>query len=161
MKQLWAPWRIEYILGKKPRGCILCEKPRERRDEENYILLRGKLCYVMLNAYPYNNGHLMISPYRHVVSFDELSDDECMEMMRVLRLSLVALRKALSPDGFNIGANLGKTAGAGMEHLHLHVVPRWSGDTNFMPVLAETKVISEHLRATYQKLKKAFDEVGV
>jgi len=139
---------------KQAQGCIFCEKPRQNKDEENYILLRGKHCYIMLNAFPYNNGHLMIAPYRHITQIEELTDEEAKELFQQLKLSLQALKKAMNPDGFNIGVNIGRPAGAGFDHLHVHVVPRWNGDTNFMPILAETKVISEHLANTYKKLKQ-------
>ncbi len=154
MKRLWAPWRIEYILGEKESKCIFCEKPKQEKDEDNYILLRGKRCLVMLNAYPYNNGHLMIAPYRHIDSVEDLEGDEARDMMEILSRMITLLKKVLRPGGFNVGMNLGSVAGAGIVgHLHLHVVPRWKGDTNFMPLISNTKIISESLRKTYQKLK--------
>lgn len=155
MKRLWAPWRIEYILGEKERKCIFCEKPKQEKDEDNYILLRGKRCLVMLNAYPYNNGHLMITPYRHIDSVEDLEGDEARDMMEILSRMITLLKKVLRPEGFNVGMNLGSVAGAGIVgHLHLHLVPRWKGDTNFMPLISNTKIISESLRKTYQKLKE-------
>ena len=155
MKRLWAPWRIEYILGEKEGECIFCEKPKQEKDEDNYILLRGKRCLVMLNAYPYNNGHLMIAPYRHIDSVEDLEGDEARDMMEILSRMITLLKKVLRPEGFNVGMNLGSVAGAGIVgHLHLHVVPRWKGDTNFMPLISNTKIISESLRKTYQKLKE-------
>lgn len=155
MKRLWAPWRIEYILGEKEGTCIFCEKPKQEKDEDNYILLRGKRCLVMLNAYPYNNGHLMIAPYRHIDSVEDLEGDEARDMMEILSRMITLLKKVLRPEGFNVGMNLGSVAGAGIVgHLHLHVVPRWKGDTNFMPLISNTKIISESLRKTYQKLKE-------
>jgi len=155
MKRLWAPWRVEYILGEKESKCIFCEKPKQEKDEDNYILFRGKRCLVMLNAYPYNNGHLMIAPYRHLDSVEDLEDDEAREMMEILSRMITLLKKVLRPEGFNVGMNLGSVAGAGIvDHLHLHVVPRWKGDTNFMPLISNTKIISESLRKTYQKLKE-------
>jgi ATP adenylyltransferase len=155
MKRLWAPWRIEYILGEKEGKCIFCEKPKHDKDEDNYILFRGKRCLVMLNAYPYNNGHLMIAPYRHLDSVEDLEDDEAREMMEILSQMITLLKKVLRPEGFNVGMNLGSVAGAGIvDHLHLHVVPRWKGDTNFMPLISNTKIISESLRKTYQKLRE-------
>lgn len=160
MKQIWAPWRISYILSEKPKGCIFCEKPKERKDEENLILIRGKHNFIILNAFPYNPGHLMIAPFRHVGLVEELTDEEALEHFKLLRESLKALRRALSPDGFNIGMNLGKTAGAGVEdHLHTHIVPRWEGDTNFMPVVADVKVLPEALSDTYRKLKEAWSNL--
>ncbi len=155
MKRLWAPWRVEYILAEKESKCIFCEKPRQEKDEDNYILFRGKRCLVMLNAYPYNNGHLMIAPYRHLDSVEDLEDDEAREMMEILSRMITLLKKVLRPEGFNVGMNLGSVAGAGIvDHLHLHLVPRWKGDTNFMPLISNTKIISESLHKTYQKLKE-------
>jgi len=149
MERLWAPWRIEYIMGEKNKECIFCQKSKEHKDEENYILLRRKKCIVMLNIFPYNNGHLMIAPYRHIGSIEQLNKEESEAQMVKL------LKRVLHPAGFNIGMNLGKVAGAGIVgHLHIHVVPRWRGDSNFMPVISETKVISEALQKTYQKLKE-------
>ncbi|MFZ3063586.1 MAG: HIT domain-containing protein [Actinomycetota bacterium] len=153
MKQLWAPWRVKYIMGEKPKGCIFCHKPKEKKDKENYIVYRGESCCVMMNLYPYNSGHLMISPYKHVPDLEGLSDEELLELMEVLRRSMRVLRSALKPEGFNIGMNVGEVAGAGFgDHVHIHVVPRWAQDTNFMPVISDTKVISEALDATYERL---------
>lgn len=144
---------MKYILSQKSEGCIFCEKPRENKDKENYILFRGEHGFVILNAFPYNNGHLMIAPYRHVPNLEELSDEELLSLTSLLKSSIRLLRKELKPDGFNIGMNIGKVAGAGIDdHVHLHVVPRWIGDVNFMPVISETKVISEYLDMTYEKL---------
>ncbi|MEA1965243.1 MAG: HIT domain-containing protein [Candidatus Aerophobetes bacterium] len=155
MGRLWAPWRIEYIMGEKNRECIFCQKPKEHKDEKNFILLRGKKCMAMLNIFPYNNGHLLIAPYRHIGSIEELSKEESEELMSILTQMVKLLKKVLHPAGFNIGMNLGRVAGAGIEdHLHIHIVPRWRGDSNFMPVISETKVISEALQKTYQKLKE-------
>jgi len=155
MKILWTPWRMEYISGPKPEGCFLCTKQREpqKKDRENYILHRGATCYVLLNLFPYANGHMMIAPYQHVASLEGLDDKSLHEMMALVRASVTALNKAFSPAGFNIGMNLGKIAGAGIaDHLHIHVVPRWQGDVNFMSVLAETRLIPEALDVTYDKL---------
>jgi len=160
LKQLWAPWRMSYI--RAPKGeveCFLCRYPKLNRDEEFYILLRGEHAFVILNAFPYNNGHLMVAPYRHVVYPEDLNLNEVDEMFKLTNLCIKALKRAFNPDGFNLGLNIGRAAGAGAEHLHLHIVPRWFGDTNFMPVLAETKVISQHLRETYWELKKALEEI--
>lgn len=163
MKQLWAPWRIEYIRRavKGENECFLCEYPKLNRDEDFYILFRGKLSYIILNAFPYNNGHLMIAPYRHVTSVEELTDEEFMEIFKLLKLSVKTLRLTFNPDGFNVGLNVSRAAGAGVDHLHFHVVPRWVGDTNFMPVLSETKVISQHLRETFNLLKDALKNVEI
>lgn len=156
MKYLWAPWRMDYILGSKEKGCFFCIKPSEKKDKENLILFKGKYAFIMMNRYPYNNGHLMIVPKRHYIDLEKLKDREVKELFDLLRSSVEVLRETLSPQGFNIGMNLGKVAGAGEEHLHFHVVPRWTGDTNFMPILSETKVIPEYLLNIYEKLKIAF-----
>jgi ATP adenylyltransferase len=153
MEQIWAPWRIEYIMMEKPDECILCTKPNEDNDKANYILSRGEKNFIMLNRWPYNPGHLMIVPYRHISSPEELTDEEMMEHFDLVRRSIRALKNLLDPNGFNIGINMGRVAGAGIEdHVHTHVVPRWNGDTNFMPVLANTKVLPESLTSLYDKL---------
>ncbi len=157
MKQIWAPWRIEYILSDKRDGCFLCEAARQEPSEENLVLHRGKACFVIMNRFPYNPGHLMVVPYRHVGSLRELTKEEQCEMMELAALCTEILDSEMNPDGYNLGINLGKVAGAGLEtHVHLHIVPRWNGDTNFMPVLADVKVIPEHLIATYRKLRERF-----
>jgi len=154
MEHIWAPWRIEYIQMEKPEGCILCQKPRENEDAINYILYRGDKNFVIMNTYPYNAGHLMIAPYRHIGNLAELTNDERQEHFEILSHSIKLLRQVFNPDGFNIGMNIGKVAGAGIEdHFHTHIVPRWQGDTNFMPVIADTKVLPEALAETYKKLK--------
>jgi ATP adenylyltransferase len=141
----------------KPKGCILCEKPRENNDASNYILYRGDKNFIIMNAYPYNPGHLMISPYRHVANLDELTSEELHEHFEIVSRSLKVLRQAFKPGGFNLGANMSRIAGAGIEdHFHTHIVPRWQGDTNFMPVIADDKVIPEALGETYNKLKGKF-----
>lgn len=159
MRILWAPWRMAYITrANKPRGCIFCVKPRERRDATNYLLHRGAHAFVMMNLFPYNSGHLLIAPYAHVKSLEDLSDAAALEVHRLTTLSLRALRAEMRPEGFNLGVNLGRVSGAGIEaHVHLHVVPRWNGDTNFMPLFGETRVIPEHLKATYRKLRARFE----
>ena len=157
MEQIWAPWRIKYIRMEKPRGCILCEKPRQDNDALNYILYRGDKNFVIMNSYPYITGHLMIAPYRHVANLEELTDEELHEHFQIVSRSIRLLRQVFNPDGFNIGINIGKVAGAGIEdHVHTHVVPRWQGDTNFMPVLSSIRVIPEALAETYEKLKDKF-----
>jgi len=157
MEQIWAPWRIEYIQREKSEGCILCEKPKQSGDAANYILYRGDKNFVIMNAYPYNPGHLMIAPYRHVANLDELTDEERREHFEMVSQSIKVLRQAFNPGGFNIGINMGKVAGAGIdEHVHTHVVPRWQGDTNFMPVLSEVRVVPEALAETYKKLEGKF-----
>jgi len=158
MKSLWSPWRMEYILERKPEGCIFCAKLTEKKDEENLILYRGKRAIVLMNKFPYNNGHLMLIPKRHCVDMEELDDNELHELFHLLKASVQVLKTTLGPHGFNIGLNLGKAGGAGEEHFHFHIVPRWTGDTNFMPVLGETKIIPEYLVKTYQKLRSAFED---
>jgi ATP adenylyltransferase len=157
MEHIWAPWRIEYIAMEKPAGCILCDKPGQNRDAENYILYRGSKNFVIMNSYPYNPGHLMVAPYRHVASLDELTDSELCEHFEIVRRCTKLLRVVFNPGGFNIGMNLGKVAGAGIdEHIHTHIVPRWQGDTNFMPAVSGVRVIPEALAETYRKLKGKF-----
>jgi ATP adenylyltransferase len=157
MKYVWAPWRIEYIKAEKPAGCIFCDKPKENKDKENYILYRGKKNFVMLNSYPYNPGHLLVAPYRHIGNMEELTEAERNEHYELVSRSIVVLKKVLKPVGLNIGANLGRVAGAGIEdHFHSHVVPRWQGDNNFMPVLGDTKVIPQALADTYATLAGCF-----
>ena len=160
MKRLFCPWRIKYITSEKEKECIFCKKPSENRDEENLILLRGKFNFIILNLYPYNNGHLMIVPYEHTNDITKLGLEVLTEMMEFLQMSVDALKETMNPHGFNIGFNIGEVAGAGIaEHLHMHVVPRWNGDTNFMFVLGETKVIPEDLRSTYRKLRPVLEKL--
>ncbi len=155
-KALYAPWRIGYILGKKIKKCLFCKLARQNKDKENFILERKKHCFVVLNRFPYNNGHLMIVPYKHVSSFEKLDDKILLEMMKTSREYTVKMKKIMKADGFNIGINIGKTAGAGIaDHLHLHVVPRWAGDNNFMPVIGGFKVISESFESVYEKLNNS------
>ena len=159
MERLWAPWRAPYILGPKEEGCLLCRIGGEDKDTQNLVLRRGRLCFVMMNLYPYNTGHLMVVPYRHEKDLERLSEEEIREMMRMAGKSIEVLKRAMSPQGFNLGINLGDIAGAGVEgHLHLHVVPRWKGDTNFMPVASRTKVISQDLQETYRSLRKTWPQ---
>jgi len=159
MERLWAPWRMRYIeSADTPDGCIFCDKPAEARDDENLILLRGERAFIMLNAFPYSNGHLMISPYQHTACLDDLSHAELLEIMTLTRQGVNLLKDAFRPDGFNIGMNLGRVAGAGIaDHVHIHVVPRWSGDTNFMPVIGDVKVLPESLEAVYSRLRARLD----
>ncbi|MFN4182268.1 MAG: HIT family protein [bacterium] len=157
MKLLWAPWRYQYIKKIDKSSCFLCKITKSRKDTQNLILFRGKTHFVVMNKFPYNNGHLMVAPYRHIADFSPLTPEESTELMHLISLCLRALSSALKPQGFNLGWNLGICAGAGLEHhLHLHIVPRWTGDTNFLPVLSDTKVISQHLQATYKLLKPHF-----
>lgn len=156
VQQLWAPWRGEYVTGPKAEGCPLCEKQREA-DEPALVVARGAHVYAVLNLFPYNNGHLMVVPYRHVAGLDELTLEESAEAQRMLERGIAALREAMGPGGFNVGLNLGEAAGAGIAaHLHWHLVPRWSGDTNFMPVLADVRAMPEHLTTTWRKLRDAW-----
>ncbi len=161
MDNLWAPWRMAFIEPKTPPapGCIFCTQPATGRDAEYHILHRGEHCFMMLNLYPYNNGHLMIAPFAHLGTLEALDAATLAELMAQAQWALRALRLAMNPDGFNMGINQGKVAGAGFaEHIHYHIVPRWNGDTNFMPVLADTKVLPEHLDAVYQRLLTALDK---
>ncbi len=153
MEQIWAPWRIEYIQMEKPKGCILCDKPIQNNDTGNYILYRGDKNFIILNTYPYNPGHLMIAPYRHIANLEELTNEELHEHFEIVSRSIKVLRQTFNPNGFNIGINIGKAAGAGIEeHVHTHIVPRWQGDTNFMPVISDVRVVPEALAQTYEKL---------
>jgi len=157
VKRLWAPWRMEYILQPKQEGCIFCDKPKQKKDRENLILFRGEKNFVIMNYYPYNNGHLMIVPYRHISDLSDLTEQEQHEMMALVIKADSILRKALKAQGSNIGMNLGSVAGAGIDdHLHFHIVPRWNGDTNYMPVIGHTKVLSQGLYETWDTLKKYF-----
>ncbi len=157
MKPIWAPWRMEYIETEKPAGCVLCEKPKQDNDAASYILHRGGKNFVIMNTYPYNPGHLMIAPYRHVANLEDLTTEELHEHIEIVSRSIKVLRKAFNPGGFNVGINMGKAAGAGItDHIHTHVVPRWQGDTNFMPVFADVRVIPQALAETYQQLRGKF-----
>mgnify|MGYP005837099215 FL=1 len=162
-ERLWAPWRMQYVseAGKPDGACIFCEKPAADDDASNLIVWRGQLCYVILNLYPYTSGHLMIVPYRHTRDLTSLTDAEWQEMGTLMRLCVRALEREYHPDGFNVGFNLGRAAGAGIEaHLHLHIVPRWHGDTNFMSTVGETRVLPESLEQTRARLVKALQEVS-
>lgn len=163
MDILWAPWRSHYVENvDNIEGCFLCHavsQPPERWKEV-LVLHKGERSFIILNKYPYNSGHLMIVPIEHVGDYEQLDEETVLEMDRLLRLSLKALKKVFKPHGFNVGYNLGRPAGAGLEsHIHMHVVPRWSGDTNFMPVIANTKVISQDLFSTYDRLKEAVENL--
>lgn len=160
MEHLWTPWRMEYILSDKQAGCIFCEMLATADGDETLILHRGELGFLVLNKYPYNNGHLMAVPYRHAASLEDLTAAELAEIMALTTLSIRALRRCLQPAGFNIGLNIGKVAGAGvLDHVHLHVVPRWAGDTNFMPLFADVRVIPQTLRETAGMLRGAIEDV--
>jgi ATP adenylyltransferase len=162
-RPLWAPWRIQYITGPKSDECVFCAAASADETAEPYQrpLERGRRCFTLLNAFPYASGHLMVAPFRHVATLDELDDEELTELMQLARRGVAAQRKAMSPDGFNVGFNLGGVAGAGIaDHLHLHVVPRWEGDNSFMPVLADIRVLPQALEATYEVLSRALQEIG-
>jgi len=164
MDRIFAPWRIEYILGPKPDECVFCLPETHEEDRERYVLFRGHSNFVIMNAFPYSNGHLMVTPFRHVSCLTELQVPEHQEAMELLQQSTRILKEVFQPDGINIGLNIGEAAGAGIqEHLHFHLVPRWTGDHSFMAVFSETMVIPEHLRAVYHRLEpffKALSEPG-
>lgn len=158
MKVMWAPWRAEYVLSNnKENSCIFCLAGNQKSDEERLILKTGQHSLVMMNRYPYNNGHLLIAPLKHAPGLETLADAELMELMHFVGESIILLKKVMKPDGFNVGLNLGRVAGAGVEdHLHFHVVPRWNGDTNLMTVIGDVRVIPEHIEHTYRKLLEHF-----
>ncbi|MBU0519522.1 HIT domain-containing protein [bacterium] len=161
--RLWAPWRMKYIQAAadgEEEECFLCTNPAVDDSPANLILHRDEHCFIIMNLYPYNNGHLMVAPYRHEQNFLHLTDGELMETLKLTQMCMQALDMTMHPHGYNVGWNLGRIAGAGVEeHLHQHIVPRWNGDTNFMPVTAETKVISESLHEGWTRLKEAFDSL--
>ncbi|MCD6134803.1 MAG: HIT domain-containing protein [Candidatus Omnitrophica bacterium] len=159
MDNLWAPWRTKYILGnKKEKKCLFCNMVRNKKRNA-YVVLKTKEVFSLLNIYPYNNGHIMVVPKRHIDSIERISPSEWQQMHFHIRAITSALRKILKPDGFNIGINIGKVAGAGVDkHLHIHIVPRWEGDTNFMPVISQTKVISQSLKELYKSLRAAIEK---
>jgi ATP adenylyltransferase len=156
-KQLWAPWRLEYIKSADEiEGCVFCDAAAAD-DEQGLVAARGRNAFAILNKFPYSSGHFMVAPYRHVADFGELSDGEALEVHRLAGQGMGALAEVFTPQGYNLGWNLGRIAGAGItDHVHLHVVPRWAGDTNFMPVLADVKVLPEHLAETRAKLAAAW-----
>jgi len=163
MRQIWSPWRVDYVTGDRDSdGCPFCRLPQEPNDRENLILHRGRHCYVIMNLYPYINGHMMIVPYLHTDNLADLTPETQAEIMSILIRCIQALQAAMAPDGVNVGMNLGRASGAGIsDHLHMHIVPRWVGDTSFMSVLCDTRVISEGLQETYDKLKPFFDAQAV
>jgi ATP adenylyltransferase len=159
-QRLWAPWRLPWIKSGKTDECIFCTKPTAGDDETSLIPYRGERCFVMLNAFPYNSGHVMAAPYEHTAGLQELEEPTASELMSVTQRSLRALERAYGPEGYNVGINLGRVAGAGMaDHVHVHVVPRWTGDTSFMPVIADTDVLPERLEDTYRVLREAFAQL--
>ncbi|MFW6134051.1 MAG: HIT family protein [Elusimicrobiota bacterium] len=151
---LWAPWRVKYVTQNNEGKCIFCAKSKEEKDKENYILSRGENAFAMLNIYPYNNGHIMIAPYQHTGEFEDLPKKTISEMMDMVKKYVKLIKQEMQAQGFNIGINIGAVAGAGIkDHIHIHVVPRWTGDTNYMPVIGKHEIISESLDSVYNKLK--------
>ena len=160
MDRLWAPWRIDYIKSEKEKGCIFCDKPAEGDDRSMLILYRGENSFVIMNLYPYNNGHLMIAPYQHTDSTHEFNSSSRSEIMELADQIMTIQKNIMNADGFNYGANIGYSGGAGIaDHIHFHIVPRWTGDTNFMPVLGHTKVQMQGLQETYNDLRPHFDKL--
>ena len=159
MKHLWAPWRLQYIEHTADaQGCIFCDKPAAQRDDENFIVARGERVFAMMNTFPYNSGHLLVAPYRHVADLANLNREEMTDLMAATADMLKLLRRVYSPQGFNLGVNIGQVAGAGIaDHVHLHVVPRWQGDTNYMLVMTDTRVVPEALADCYRKLRAAVE----
>jgi len=166
MEKLWSPWRSQYIESfkekKTPPGCIFCSaKDEDTAADDSLVVVKNKLTFTVMNLYPYNNGHLMVVPYRHISEFDLLTAEERIEIMSEVERAIKALKLTIRPEGFNLGANLGKAAGAGIDsHLHFHIVPRWNGDTNFMPVLGETKVLSQDLLKGRNELREAYTKIS-
>ena len=159
MERLWAPWRVTYIRN-PGKGCFFCQGLQSKNPRKALIIEKGKEAFTIMNRYPYNNGHLMISPIRHIGSLDQLNDSEILNLYHHLNRAMKALKISLAPQGFNIGINQGRIAGAGViDHMHIHLVPRWQGDTNFMPVLTDTKVVSESLLDTYDKIKQGLKQI--
>lgn len=158
MKRLWAPWRMEYVGGKQPTGCLFCRILEHADDEDARLAVwRPEGALVIMNKFPYNPGHTLVAPAAHVPGFENLGDEQSTLLMRALRRTIEVLRATMTPEGFNVGANMGRAAGAGIpDHVHLHVVPRWNGDTNFMPVIGDVKVVNEALEKTAEKLREAF-----
>ena len=159
MTRLWAPWRMDYITQPKSKGCVFCVKSNSSSEEENLVLYRGQFSFLLLNLYPYTNGHLMVAPYEHTSNVSEIDKETASEIMSISNFAMKTIETELKAEGFNFGANLGKVAWAGIaEHIHYHIVPRWAGDTNFMPVLSHTKVIMDGLTETYNSLKPYFND---
>ncbi len=163
MDVLWAPWRSKYV-SEASKGnkddCLFCRVHKENSDERNYVVYRGKYVFVMLNAFPYNTAHVMIAPYRHISTIELMTSEEALDMFNLANIVIKAIRNVYNPDGFNIGFNIGRVAGAGIEsHLHMHIVPRWNGDSNFMPIISNTKVIPESLDDTFKKISNSIKEI--
>jgi ATP adenylyltransferase len=161
MDHLWSPWRMEYILSDKSQnGCVFCEVLKMEDCVENLIIHRGKTAYVILNRFPYNTGHALVIPYQHVPTYEALSPAERAEMMELLNTTTIVLRNAYHPEAFNIGANIGAAAGAGIApHVHFHIMPRWNGDTNFLTTISQTRIVPEDLCTTWNKVKQAWDDL--
>ena len=160
MDRLWAPWRMEYIRAPKEEGCIFCDKPGQSADRDNLILFKGQHSFVIMNLYPYNNGHLMIVPYQHCSNTHKLDETTFKEIMYLTDRAMGIIEQTMDSQGFNFGANIGEAAGAGItEHIHFHIVPRWLGDTNVMPVIGQTKVMVQGLHETYDLLKPEFSRL--
>jgi ATP adenylyltransferase len=156
-KMIWAPWRSEFILSKKEKGCVFCNRLKQKDSIKNLILYRGEKNFVILNKYPYNSGHVMVVPMRHIGTLEKMTASESNEFFELVRTTIAVTKRALKPDGMNLGMNLGRTAGAGVPgHVHMHIVPRWTGDTNFMPVVGKTEVISVGLDIVYKSLSREF-----
>jgi ATP adenylyltransferase len=159
--RLWSPWRLEYVTRSDDDGCIFCEAPRRSAEQDSLVVFEGSRSYILLNLYPYNNGHLMVVPYRHVATLGGLTGDEVVEIGLLTQRAETALTEVYQPHGLNVGINLGKAAGAGIvEHLHVHVVPRWRGDTNFMTVVGDMRVLPENLSATAARLRPFFERLA-
>ncbi len=159
LHHIWAPWRIDYVTRPPVEGCVLCVKAQAEKDEPEHVLYRGKSCYVLLNAYPYNSGHLMVVPYEHTGDFTQLGQETVCEMMQLAQVCMRAIERCLHPHGVNLGMNIGKVAGAGIdEHVHLHIVPRWSGDINFMTSVADVRVVPQALDASACQLRPLIAE---
>lgn len=162
MDHLWTPWRMSYLKGglKHEAGCVFCLRLKEENDAKSHVLYRGERCFIILNLYPYNNGHLMVVPYRHIGKLEELDEATLSEMMMLTQKAIQVLKAVYDPHGFNIGINLGTAAGAGIaDHIHQHVVPRWNGDTNFLSTIGETRTIPEWIDETYVRLRKQWNEL--
>lgn len=158
MDRLWAPWRYNYIKKQKEKKsgrCLFCGIAKSKNDKKNLIFLRGRYSFCVLNAFPYNNGHVMVVPYRHIYNLKELKDTESLDLIKLLNHTINLLDRSLGPKGYNIGINIGRNAGAGLMHMHIHIVPRWRGDSNFMPIIYNTKIISQSLDELYRILTHA------